>query len=103
MNSETYLDFCFVREASGNFASEIDKVLSNLFKGVRLNWYLDEKSKDGVEIVVAEVKGMSRWESEEETIEFIEGHAEDVFWEYLQGYKMFIYPNKKGCNGCGTH
>ena len=54
---------------------KFDEILTDLFKDIRLNWYLDEKTKDGVEIVVAEVKGMSRWESEEETIDFIEQHA----------------------------
>ncbi|CAM3653220.1 hypothetical protein [Cytobacillus oceanisediminis] len=103
MNSETYLDFCFVREASGNFALEVDQMLTELFKGVRLNWYLDEKNEDGMDIVVAEVKGMSKWGSEDETIDFIEDHAGDSFWRYLQGYQMYIYPAKRGCGSCGTH
>ncbi|GLB59465.1 hypothetical protein [Cytobacillus sp. NCCP-133] len=103
MNSETYLDFCFVREASGNFASEVDQMLSELFKGVRLNWYLDEKNEGGMDIVIAEVKGMSKWKSEEETMNFIEDHAGGSFWKYLQGYQMYIYPAKRGCGSCGTH
>ncbi|MED3553323.1 hypothetical protein ACTHO0_22435 [Cytobacillus praedii] len=103
MNSETYLDFCFIRKSSGNFAAEVDEMLSRLFKGVRLNWYLDEKIEDDMEIVVAEVKGMSKWQSEEETIAYIEEHAEETFWDTLQGYKMFIYPAKRGCGSCGTH
>jgi hypothetical protein len=103
MNNETYLDFCFVRDAKGDLASEIHEILKDLFKDIRLNWYLDEKTKDGVEIVVAEVKGMSSWESEEETIGFIEQHAEDKFWDYLQGYQMYVYPAKRGCGSCGAH
>ena len=103
MNSETYLDFCFVRDAKGDFASEIHGILADLFKDIRLNWYLDEKTKDGAEIVVAEVKGMSSWESEEETIEFIEQHAGEKFWEYLQGYQLYVYPAKRGCGSCGSH
>ncbi|MED4691909.1 hypothetical protein [Peribacillus frigoritolerans] len=103
MNSETYFDFCFVKEATGNFAAEIDKLLSDLFNGFRLNWYLDEKSMNGIDIVVAEVKGMSGWESEEETIEFIENHADARFWKYLQGYQINVYSAKRGCNTCGTH
>lgn len=54
-------------------------------------------------MVIAEIKGMSDWGSEDETIQFIEEHAGEKFWEYLQGYKMFIYPVKRGCNSCGTH
>ncbi|MEY8732333.1 hypothetical protein AB9M92_08755 [Peribacillus frigoritolerans] len=103
MNSETYIDFCFVKVASVNFASEINKLLSDLFNGFRLNWFLDEKSMNGIDIVVAEVKGMSGWKSEEETIEFIENHADDRFWKYLQGYQINVYSAKRGCNTCGTH
>jgi hypothetical protein len=103
MNSETYLDFCFIREHTGKFSADIDVLLKNLFGKKRLNWFLEEKTVDGAEMVIAEVKGMSDWGSEEETILFIEEHADSKFWEYLQGYKMFIYPVKKGCNSCGTH
>ncbi|WP_338451021.1 hypothetical protein R4Z09_03620 [Niallia oryzisoli] len=103
MNSETYLDFCFIREETGNFAAEIHRVLLELFKDIRLNWYLDEKTEDGIEIVVAEIKGMSRWQSEEETINYIEENAGESFWKYLQGYQMNVYPVKRGCGSCGTH
>jgi len=103
MNSETYLDFCFIRKQTGEFSSDIDGLLKSLFGKKRLNWFLEEKTVDGAEMVIAEVKGMSDWGSEEETILFIEEHADSRFWEYLQGYKMFIYPVKKGCNSCGTH
>lgn len=103
MTSETYIDFCFVRPESGGFAAEIDLLLKQTFAKKRLNWFLEEKISEGIEIVVAEIKGMSNWQSEEETIQFIEEHAGEAFWEYLQGYKMFIYPVLKGCNSCGTH
>lgn len=103
MNSETFLDFCFVRQFQGNFTDDIETILSELFKGTRLHWYLDEKVIEGVEVVVAEVKGMSRFQSESEVIEFIEETGPDSFWDYLQGYQMYVYPNKKGCNSCGTH
>ena len=103
MNNETYLDFCFVRKQVGNFANEIDCLLTRLFDGIRLNWYLEEKTIEGAEMVVAEVKGMSNWSSEEETIQFLEEQAGDIFWQYLQGYKFFIYPaTTRGCTSCGT-
>ncbi|MBN6885170.1 hypothetical protein ACUXCC_000300 [Cytobacillus horneckiae] len=102
MNSETYLDFCFIREASGDFSSEINQILSTLFDGIRLHWYLDEKSDDGMDVVVAEVKGMSKWQSEEETIDFIEEHATQSFWDYLQGFQFIVYPPKRGCGSCGN-
>ncbi len=104
MNNETYLDFCFVRVVQGNFSQEIDILLSSLFKDVKLNWFLEEKVEQGAEIVIAQVKGMSNWRSEEETIQFLEDQAGKDFWEYLQGYQMYIYPaNMRGCSCCGTH
>ena len=104
MNNETYLDFCFVRKTQGNFCKEIDELFSALFTGLYLNWFLEEKIEQGADIVIAEVKGMSEWRSEEETIQFLEDQAGETFWEYLQGYQMFIYPaNTRGCYSCGTH
>jgi predicted metalloprotease with PDZ domain len=103
MISETYLDFCFIREQKGEFAPVIDELLKKMFGKKRLNWFLEEKAIDGAEMVIAEVKGMSDWDSEEDTIQFIEDNADPKFWDYLQGYKLFIYPVKKGCNSCGTH
>nr|WP_263323222.1 hypothetical protein [Neobacillus sp. Marseille-Q6967] len=97
MISETYIDFCFMRAQSGGFAAEIDELLKRTFGKNRLNWYLEEKTLDGAEMVIAEVKGMSFWSSEEETIDFLEENAEEKFWEYLQGYKMFLYPAQRGC------
>ncbi|MHC0036164.1 hypothetical protein [Pseudoneobacillus sp. C159] len=105
MNSEAYLDLCFVREQQGGFSREIDSLLKEVFQGIRLNWYLDEKTAEGADIVVAEVKGMAPWQSEEDTIHYLEEKAGDAFWQYLQGYQLYIYPNhpKKGCGSCGTH
>ncbi|MBS4209222.1 hypothetical protein [Bacillus sp. FJAT-50079] len=103
MNSETYIDFCFIRNKTGHFAEEIQQLLKELFKGMRLQWYLDEKVKDDLEIIVAEIKGMSKWQSEQEAIDYIEATAKEDFWMFLQGYQMSIYPQTKGCVSCGTH
>jgi hypothetical protein len=103
MTSETYIDFCFIRPKEGRFSSTVDELLKGLFAKKRLNWYLEEKTVEHAEMVVAEIKGMSNWSSEVEAIQYIEENAADKFWEYLQGYKMFIYPVVRGCNSCGTH
>lgn len=103
MNNETYLDFCFMRGEAGNFSAEIDELLKTIFKGKRLNWYLEEKKQDGAEIVVAEVKGMSDWPSEVDLLIYLEEHAGEAFWQYVQGYQFYIYPFKGGCQTCGTH
>jgi hypothetical protein len=103
MTSETYIDFCFVRPQTGGFSLVIDELLKTTLAKKQLNWYLEEKTVDDVEVVVAEVKGMSSWASEEEAIQFFEENAGEPFWEYLQGYKMFIYPVLRGCQNCGVH
>ena len=103
MNNETYIDFCFIRKHIGEFNLEIDQLLKSIFKEKRLNWYLEEKIVEDAEMVVAELKGMSNWGSEEETIQFLEENAGEKFWEYLQGYKIFIYPVTRGCTSCEVH
>lgn len=95
--SETYLDFCFIREFSGQLATDVKMMFEQLFKYERLHWYLDVKEDNGAEIVVAEVKGMSRWESEQEVIDYLEDNASDLFWNALQGYQFQVLPVLKGC------
>jgi len=103
VNNETYLDFCFIRTEQGHFKEEIDELLQNLFGTKRLNWYLEEKKTAGAEMVIAEVKGMSDWTSEEELLLYLEEQADEPFWSYVQGCQLYIYPFKKGCASCGTH
>lgn len=103
MKNETYLDFCFIREEKGSFSTEIDLLLKEMFSSNQLHWYLDEKSEQGLEIVVAEVKGMSDWSSEEQLLSYLEDRGSSSFWTYLQGYQFSIYPYMKGCQSCGTH
>ncbi|MRH44729.1 hypothetical protein GH741_18945 [Aquibacillus halophilus] len=95
--SETYLDFCFIREKSGQLATEVQSAFEQLFKYERLHWYLDEKEEMEAEIVVAEVKGMSRWLSEQEVIDHLEENASENFWSMLQGYQFQVLPVMKGC------
>ncbi|MFG6119829.1 hypothetical protein [Thalassobacillus sp. B23F22_16] len=103
MKSETYLDFCFIRENSGTLAAEVQNNFERIFKGQRLHWYLDDKTVLDAEVVVAEVKGMSSWESEQEVIDHLEESAGDTFWTALQGYQFYVYPpEKKGCGSCGV-
>ncbi|MDZ5471604.1 hypothetical protein SM124_07565 [Bacillus sp. 31A1R] len=103
MNNETYLDFCFVKPSTENFSKEIDNILSEVFKNVRVNWYLEEKSIEGAQVVVAEVKGMSRFDSEDDVITHLEKNGGEEFWNYLQGYQLYVYSNRKGCGSCGNH
>ncbi len=96
--SETYLDFCFIQEPTGTLTEFVNRNFQELFKFERrLHWHLEKKMEHGAEIVVAEVKGMSRWASSEDIVEFLEAHAEDQFWKTLQGYQFKVYPVSKGC------
>ncbi|UOR10847.1 hypothetical protein [Halobacillus amylolyticus] len=102
MKNETYLDFCFIRkETAGEFSKEIRGMFATLFKGQRLHWYLEARVDRGLEIVIAEVKGMSQWTSEREAAEYLDEHACQSFWEMLQGYRFQIYPATEGCATCG--
>ncbi|MCT2535900.1 hypothetical protein NC661_08260 [Aquibacillus koreensis] len=90
--SETYLDFCFIQEVTGDLVTKVQAMFEELFKYERLHWYLDAKEESGAEIVVAEVKGMSRFESEQEVIDYLEENADELFWKTLQGYQFQVLP-----------
>lgn len=102
MLSETYLDFCFVQKSRKSLVPEINAGFQEIFKRHRLHWYLDTKSKDGLEIVVAEIKGMSSWQTEEDVLDHLEQHASEEFWSTLQGYQFQVLPLKKGSGTCGN-
>ncbi|SEA84429.1 hypothetical protein SAMN05421743_10970 [Thalassobacillus cyri] len=102
MKSETYLDFCFIREMTGTLAADVQNNFERLFKGQRLHWYLDDKTVLDAEVVVAEVKGMSSWASEQDVIDHLEAQAGETFWQALQGYQFHVYPPEKGCGTCGV-
>lgn len=98
LNSETYLDFCFIREKDGFLKEDVHSMLEALFKHKIFHWYLDVKVNMGAEIVVAEVKGMSNWNSEQEVIDYLETQATDDFWALLQGFQFNVFPVRKGCS-----
>ncbi|WP_245807675.1 hypothetical protein [Halobacillus massiliensis] len=102
MINETYLDFCFIQPKTGRLSVTVQEMFQSLFKGQRLHWYLDHKIVNDLEIVVAEVKGMSRWTSEEEVIDHLEENAGEDFWSTLNGYQLYVYPAGR-CGTCGTH
>lgn len=102
MKNETLIDFCFIRNIGEGFEKEIDELLQTVFMKQQLYWYLDGKQTEGADIVVAELRGMSTWESEEEVLRFLENQAAPHFWEYLQGYQIQVFAAKKGCASCGS-
>jgi hypothetical protein len=102
IKNETLIDFCFIRSMDEGFEKEIDELLQTLFIEQQLYWYLDGKQAEGADIVVAELRGMSTWESEEEILHFLENQAAPQFWEYLQGYQIQVFAAKKGCGSCGS-
>jgi hypothetical protein len=97
MKSEVMLDFCFIREHIGQFNKDIENMFRTLFQKHRVHWYLDVKEYDDVEMVIAEVRGIGNFGSEEEVHSHIEINAEEHFWKWLQGYRFQVYPVNKGC------
>ncbi|GAA0324729.1 hypothetical protein GCM10008967_14150 [Bacillus carboniphilus] len=101
MKSEVFIDFCFIRKPEGNFKQVILDSFAQLFEK-SLHWYASEKMTEEMELVLAEVKGMGKFQSEEEVMDYLEAHAPMEFWGWLQGYQINVYPNTKGCKSCGT-
>ncbi|MFD0698181.1 hypothetical protein ACFQZT_29325 [Paenibacillus sp. GCM10027628] len=104
MPSEYALNLCFIREHTESlFLTAIDKELYRLFAG-KGTWYIDEREESGLDIAVAEVKGLAAWASEDEVILYIEENMLPVSipdsecWEHLQGYQVKVSP--KADAGC---
>jgi len=92
--SEFMLDLCFIREehAEAPFLTLIDRQLNELFSG-KGTWYIEHKMEDGLEIAVAEVKGIGTWDCEDDLLAYIEETAADHIadcWEFLQGYNVQV-------------
>ncbi|MGG1519998.1 hypothetical protein ABE504_31725 [Paenibacillus oryzisoli] len=101
MPCEFTLDLCFIRDdAQISLPAMIDRQLHGMFAG-KGTWYIDHKVEDGLEIAVAEVKGMGTWESEGELLRYIEETGTDPtqdIWDYLQGYQVQVIPKvDAGC------
>jgi|GEM_PF-1101185 len=97
MPHEFALDLCFIREHSQlPLQAFIDRQLRDLFSG-RGSWYIDCREEDGLDIAVAEVKGLGTWESADELLRYIEhsleqdDRAEAGCWDHLQGYQVKVF------------
>jgi hypothetical protein len=101
MRSECCLDFCFVRSHQGNFAEDIDHQLFRLFED-SLYWYLEYKVDNGLDIVVAEVRGLGNWQTENELLDYLDEKGNSLFWEWLKGFRFQVFSMKSEgcCGGC---
>ncbi|MUT67975.1 hypothetical protein [Paenibacillus sp. NEAU-GSW1] len=108
MNVEFFLDLCFIREHEPEpihrFEQAVQKQLDHLFSGTG-SWYTEGKQQDQADIVVAEVKGMAKWQSEEDIVAYIEANAAPPFMAWLQGYRiqLDIKEAHEGCSHCGKN
>jgi len=95
MPSEFTLDLCFIRKPKRTpFQTMIYQQLHELFNG-KGTWYMDYKEEEGLEIAIAEVKGLGTWECEEDLLRYIEESVLDQTqdcWDYLQGYQVQVIP-----------
>ncbi|MGP4081764.1 hypothetical protein ACTWQL_17800 [Pseudalkalibacillus sp. R45] len=96
MISEVYIDLCFIRKPQTDFKGFIEQEFRQLFPST-IHWYLDVKVGEDFEMIIAELRGMGRWQSEEEVMAHLDKHGSERFWDYLQGVQMNIYPVMKGC------
>ncbi|MEX2105065.1 MAG: hypothetical protein WD907_07050 [Bacilli bacterium] len=103
--SEFFMYICFIRKQDNStldsFHELIHDMLTDIFAG-KVYWYLDSKTNDDLDIVVAELKGMVAWKTEEEVLDFLEKNSHPEFWEFVNGYHIQVYPNQSGstCTSC---
>ncbi|CAM4388511.1 hypothetical protein FHS16_003582 [Paenibacillus endophyticus] len=108
MIAEFFLDLCFIREhePEQHFEQAVEQQLQSLFTG-KGSWHMEAKQQDQelVDIVVAEVKGMAKWQCEEEILAYLEENAALRFMDWLQGYRiqLDIKEAHEGCSHCGKN
>jgi hypothetical protein len=101
--NETLIDFCFIREVQGGFKEEVDGWLLNVFGHQLLHWYIEESVRKGAEMVVAEIRGLSTWQTEQEILHELDTKGGALFWNTIQGCRLQVFSAQKGCGGCENH
>jgi hypothetical protein len=102
--SEFTMDLCFIREAGTqgepDFKAAVEQEIQKLFAPYA-KWSVTLKKEDAVEIAVAEMKGIGPWQTEDDTLAYVETKAGEQFWEWLQGYRLQVEPKEDaGCCKC---
>jgi hypothetical protein len=61
--------------------------------------YIDRKQEDGMDIAVAEISGLSVWESEQDVITHLEAGMLPDSLQWLGGYRIQVIP-KEDAGAC---
>jgi hypothetical protein len=101
MDNEVILDICFIQSNTSPLKDKVQDELQRWF-GSQLNWYIDSKTEQDKQIVVAEVRGQGPWSNEDELLHHIEDEASEAMLESIYGYSVkIVKKRKKGCCACG--
>lgn len=95
MLNEFIVDLCFIRpetELASPFP-DMETELDLLFASSSASaapCYVDRKREEGLDIAVAQVSGLSVWQSEQEVIAHMEDGMERGSMEWLSGYRVQV-------------
>ncbi|WP_248926104.1 hypothetical protein [Paenibacillus hamazuiensis] len=96
MPSEFRVDLVFIRPQMKNsrFFDEIEREMERVFAGIG-HWFVERKREDRLEIAVAEVNGLSPFDSEEELLLSVEQKIGSGCWDWLQGLHVRVIPKEE--------
>lgn len=97
-NCDFRLNLCLIREqqTGGSLVKEARLQVMELFLG-KGTCYVEGRTEDGLEIVVAEVQGSNQFELEEDVVDFVEQFATDELLSWIQGYQVKIELKTERC------
>ncbi|MNS05261.1 hypothetical protein D3C72_366600 [compost metagenome] len=59
-----------------------------------ITWYVELKKQDGLLIAVAEGKGLTVCETEDQFLTFIDPQLNSPCWDWLNGYSLQVIPQE---------
>jgi hypothetical protein len=89
--SEFFVNLCFIRseKEAGPMLEHVEASLDQTFHKSPVRRVFRRVDK-GLEIVTAEVNGLSAWSCEEEVLDHLEAHLDDDCIRWLQGYMINV-------------
>lgn len=90
--SQLLWDLCFVTTAGS--CTDMRQVIEDELCGLdeRITWFIEAKERDGLDIVVAEGKGLTSCETEDQFLTAVDPHLISPCWDWLSGYQLQVIP-----------
>jgi hypothetical protein len=97
-NNDFRVHLCLISESSDvlAFVTKVRTELEQLYRG-KGSIYLDVKTEDVLEMIIAEIQGSNQYDSEEEALLYLIESCSDQLMSWIHGYHIQIEPKTVVC------